>query len=429
MTTISELPDTGSTSIPRRDARRGAGFFSAYLALGLLLIAFNLRIGVASVGPVLSSIQSGLDISASMASLLTSIPVFAFGAFAFLTPALTRRIGLHRLLGVSMALVALGIGLRLIASPIALFGGTVLVGAAIAVANVCIPAAIKQDFGHRVGLMMGLYSTSLFIGAAVASGLTAPMISAFAWSWREALGFWLVPAVVALVVWTPHALRKPARGPAARIGPEGEGDAIIEPRDEPRFARLFRDPVAWAVTGFMGLQSLSYYAALTWIPSMLHDAGTTVQDAGLLLAYSSLPGIVAALTVPLAISRMRPHWLPVALSTALCAAALAGLIVAPWGGLPWIWMTALGLGQGAAISLSLTYIVLRSPDAQHTAHVSTMAQGIGYVVAGFGPLALGALHSLTDNWVIPIIALIAILIPQVMTGIAASRERHVLSRR
>lgn len=433
MTTISEPPDTASTPIPKTSALRGARFFSAYLAVGLLLIAFNLRIGVASVGPVLSSIESGLDISPSMASLLTTIPVFAFGAFAFLTPALTRRIGLHRLLGASMALVAIGIGLRLIASPIALFGGTVLVGAAIAVANVCLPAAIKQDFGHRVGLMMGLYSTSLFIGAAVASGLTVPLASAFAGSWREALGFWLVPAVVAFAVWIPHTLINPKRVPVARgeadTDADADADAIIEPRDEPRFARLFRDPVAWAVTGFMGLQSLSYYAALTWIPSILYDAGTTVHDAGLLLAYSSLPGIVAALTVPLAISRMRPHWLPVALSAALCAAAFAGLIVAPSGGFAWIWMTALGLGQGAAISLSLTYIVLRSPDAQHTAHVSTMAQGVGYLVAGFGPLALGALHSLTDSWAIPIIALIAILIPQVVTGIAASRERHVLSRR
>lgn len=429
MTTISEPPDTASTPAVFRRPARGAAFFSAYVAAGLLLIAFNLRIGVASVGPVLSSIESGLRVSPATASLLTTIPVFAFGAFAFLTPALTRRVGLHRLLGITMAAVALGIGVRLIPSPIALFGGTVLVGAAIAVANVCMPAAVKQDFGHRVGLMMGLYSTSLFIGAAVAAGLTVPLMSAFGGSWREALGFWVVPAVLALVVWIPRALRRPGRLPVAvaPVAVAPVADAITEPLDEPRFARLFRDPVAWAVTAFMGLQSLSYYAALTWIPSILHDAGTSQHDAGLLLAYSSIPGIVAALTVPAAIGRLRPAWVPVAGSAALCAIGFAGLLLAPFGALPWVWMTALGLGQGAAIALSLTYIVLRSPDARHTAHVSTMAQGIGYLLAGFGPLALGALHSITGGWAVPVITLIVLLIPQLLTGAAASRERHVLS--
>jgi CP family cyanate transporter-like MFS transporter len=425
MTTISEPPDTASTPTIGGSPHRGTAIFSAYVGVGLLLIAFNLRIGVASVGPVLTSIESGLGISPSTASLLTTIPLFAFGAFAFLTPALTRRIGLHRLLGLTMLAVAIGIGIRLIPSPVALFGGTVLVGAAIAVANVCMPAAIKQDFSHRVGLMMGLYSTSLSIGAAVAAAFTVPLMVAFGGSWRGALGFWLIPAVVALAIWIPRALKNAGSGSATpRVV-----DAIAPARDEPRLGRLFRDPVAWALTGFMGLQSLSYYAALTWIPTILQDAGATAHDAGLLLAYSSIPGILAALTVPAAISRLRPVWLPVAISAALCATAFVGLLLAPSGALPWLWMTALGFGQGAAIALSLTYIVLRSPDARHTAHVSTMVQGTGYLVAGFGPLALGALHSLTGGWVVPIVALIVLLVPQLMTGVAASRQRHVLSPR
>lgn len=395
-----------------------------YVGAGLLLIAFNLRIGVASVGPVLAAIEDDLKVSASTASLLTTIPVFAFGAFAFLTPMLTRRIGLHRLLGITMAAVAIGIGVRLIDSPIALFGGTVLVGAAIAVANVCMPAAIKQDFGHRVGLMMGLYSTALFIGAAVAAAFTVPLLSAFDGSWRGALGFWAIPAVVALVVWLPRALKNPGHVP----GTHRVLDAPVEQRDEPSLGRLFRDPVAWAVTAFMGLQSLSYYAALTWVPTLLQDAGVSAHDAGLLLSYSSAPGIVAALVVPVLMQRVRAGWLLVGVSAALSAVGLVGLLVAPTGAAPWLWMTMLGLGQGASIALSLSYIVLRSPDARHTAHVSTMAQGTGYLLAGFGPLGIGLLHSVTNGWVVPIVVLVALLVGQFLAGSAASRERHVLRR-
>ena len=423
---MQEPPDTAPTPSTTPSMRRGGVLAGVYVGAGLLMIALNLRMGVASVGPVLPEIEQDLGIPAAAAGLLTTIPVFAFGAFAFLTPALTRWIGLHRLLALTMVVVAVGIGIRLLPSPVALFGGTVLVGAGIAVANVCMPAVIKQDFAHRVGLMMGLYSTSLFLGAAAAAAFTVPFMIALDGSWRGALGVWAIPAVFALVIWLPRAMRPVATAPAA------SGvlvDAIPEPRDEPRMSALLRDPVAWAVTAFMGLQSLSYYAALTWIPTMLQDAGVSVSDAGLLLSYSSFPGIAAALLVPTMMHRMRPTWLPAVLSALLCTAGLIGLLVAPGGAAPWLWMTLLGLGQGAAIALSLTYIVLRAPDARHTAHLSTMAQGVGYLLAGFGPLGLGILHAAVGGWVVPVLALVLLLAVQAVAGSAASRERHVSARR
>jgi CP family cyanate transporter-like MFS transporter len=424
MTTMQEPFDTAPTPAP--SVRRGAILTGIYVGTGLLMIALNLRMGVASVGPVLPAIEQELGLPSAAAGLLTTIPVFAFGAFAFLTPALTRWIGLHRLLALTMVVVAIGIAVRLLPSPVALFGGTVLVGAGIAVANVCMPAVIKQDFAHRLGLMMGLYSTALFLGAAAAAALTVPFMTALDGSWRGALAVWAIPAVLALLIWTPRAIRTVADSAAVTGAP---GDAIVEPRDEPRMSVLLRDPVAWAVTGFMGLQSLSYYAALTWIPTMLQDAGVSVSDAGLLLSYSSFPGIAAALLVPTMMRWIRPTWLPVLLSALLCAAGLIGLLVAPGGAASWVWMTLLGLGQGAAIALSLTYIVLRAPDAKHTAHLSTMAQGIGYLLAGLGPLGIGVLHAAAGGWAVPVVALVLLLAVQAVVGGAASRERHVGARR
>jgi CP family cyanate transporter-like MFS transporter len=186
--------------------------------------------------------------------------------------------------------------------------------------------------------------------------------------------------------------------------------------------------VAIAVTGFMGLQSLSYYAFLTWVPTVLQDAGVTAHEAGLMLAYSSLPGIVTGVTGPAIARRLRPTWVPVVVVVVLCAVGFVGLLVAPAAG-AWLWMTLLGLGQGGAISLSLSYIVWRSPDARHTAHVSTMAQGTGYLLAGLGPLGIGLLHTATGGWTVPVVVLLALLGVQLVAGVAASRERQVLARR
>ncbi len=396
------------------------------LGAGLILIGLNLRIGVASVGPVLSNILGDLDLSATVASLLTTIPVFAFGAFAFLAPGLTRRFGMHRVLGIIVIVLAAGIALRLQPSLLALFSGTVLVGAAIAVGNVLLPTAIKSDFSHRAGLMMGLYSTSLFLGASMASGLTVPMLSVFDGSWRSALGIWAIPAVLAAVLWIPQMLRRPGSLAGPDAGRRGAADAPSEV-GEPPFRAILTDPIGWAVTGFMGIQSMSYYAALTWVPAIFQDSGMSAGQAGWMVSFSAFPAILTCLITPAIAQALRPRWIGVVASVVLVGAAFVGLLVAPLAG-AYVWMTMLGLGQGVAISLSLSYIVWRSPDAHHTGHVSTMAQGFGYLFAGLGPLCLGWLHTATGSWTAPLIALIVLLVFQLVSGSIASLDRHVRAR-
>ncbi len=158
MTMMYEPLDTAPTPLTTPSARHGGVLFGVYVGVGAAADRAESPHGCRLGRPVLPAIEHDLGIPSAAAGLLTTIPVFAFGAFAFLTPTLTRRIGLHRLLALTMVVVAVGIGIRLLDSPVALFGGTVLVGAGIAVANVCMPAVIKQDFAHRLGLMMGLYS-------------------------------------------------------------------------------------------------------------------------------------------------------------------------------------------------------------------------------------------------------------------------------
>jgi MFS transporter, CP family, cyanate transporter len=401
------------------------------LAVGLVVVALNLRIGVASVGPVLTSIRDDLGLSAIAVSMLTTIPVVAFGAFAFLAPWLTRRLGMHQLLGLAMAALAVGIGLRRQPSLASLFAGTVIVGAAIAIANVVMPAVIKHDFPDRVAPWTGVYSTSLFLSAAIADGLTVPLLPVVGGQWRLALALWTVPAVAACLLWLPQFFRSPRQaGPPHEAADALAREALAREAlaaGEPSFRAFLTDPVALAVTAFMGLQCTGYYVTLTWLPTLLQDHGMDQHTAGWMLSYSAFPGIAAALATPALARRIRPAWIPVAVSVLCYAAGYAGLAVAPVHA-AYLWMTLLGLGQGASISLSLSYIAWRSPDARHTAHVSTMAQGFGYLMAGLGPIGIGAIHSASGNWTVPLTVLGALLVLQLIAGASASRERFVLTR-
>ncbi len=268
---------------------------------------------------------------------------------------------------------------------------------------------------------MGLYSTALFVGAAAASGLTVPVLPHVGNDWRAALGVWALPALLASIIWIPQLRRSPGRLKTSTNVADAPSD-----RGEPALRSLIVDPIALGVTGFMGLQSLTYYIALTWVPTMLQDAGMDAARAGWMISFSAFPGILTALVMPEIAKRMRTTWIPPVVSVALTGAAFLGLAAAPLAS-PYLWMTLLGLGQGASISLSLSYIVWRSPDTQHTGQLSTMAQGFGYLVAGLGPLGIGAVYAATGNWTVPLCGVGALLVVQLVAGLIASRPVHILA--
>lgn len=407
----SEQPGEATERPPARAAKAGTPLFT------FLFVAVNLRIAVVALSPLLDDIKAAEHLSDSAAGLLTTLPLACFGAFAFLVPSLTRRLGSHRLGSLALAILPAGILLWLIPGLLPLFGGALVAGAGIGIANIGMPGMVKRDFAPRSHLVTGLYTTMLFIGGTVGAGLTVPLRDALGIDWRQALALWAIPAIVALIVWQYSAggRRAEVTAPAPTAG-------------GPTLRALLSDPVAWAVTCFMGIQSLGYYAFLAWLPTLLQDHGMSAGEAGWMLSFATFPGIVAALATPALDRRLGGGPTLVLLAAALAACGFAGLIVAPVS-LAYLWMILLGLSQGACISLAIAYIVARSPDHEHTGRLSAMAQGFGYLLACLGPVALGAVHNATGSWTVPLIALIAVLGAQVAAGLQASRPRHVLAGR
>ncbi|MFE0174615.1 CynX/NimT family MFS transporter [Streptomyces sp. NPDC059002] len=385
-----------------------AGRRALCLAVGVVLLALNLRPALVAVSPLADTIRDDSGMSAAATSLLTALPLLCFGLLAPVAP----RLGMERALLGTMALICAGTALRMLDSVVALFAGTVVIGAGIAVANVLLPGLIKRDFPAKAGLMTGLYSMSLFGGAALAAGVTLPVQQASGMNWRTTLACWGALAVIALLVWLPQIRSR------TRVGAAAARQAAHPVRGQ------WRSPLAWQVTAYMGLQSLNYYAAAAWLPTVFQDAGLSAGDAGWMLSFSSLLGIAGSFIAPVVVGgRLRSGTLAV-LGAVLCALGFAGLLAAPVGG-AYLWMVLLGLGQGAAISLALLFIVQRAPDARHAAQLSSMAQCFGYILAATGPTLLGAVHDASHSWTVPLVLLLVLLVPQVVVGIGAARDRHV----
>jgi CP family cyanate transporter-like MFS transporter len=390
-------------------ARRGG----AFAAFAVLLLAANLRPPVVGVAPLVDQARDDLGVSSGVAGLLTSLPVLCFGLLAPIAPRLARRWGLERLMVAALLVLTAGIALRLVDALAVILVGSVLVGTAIAVGNVSLPTLVKRDFPHRTGAMTGAYSMVLTGGGALAAAVTVPLQRVTGLDWRYTLGLWGLLALVTLAVWVPRARRR-----TVPSSPVGEAAAMRR--------GLLRDPLAWQVTLFMGLQSLQFYATSAWIPTIYVDAGRSPAEAGLLLSLAGIVGLVFSATMP-SLAMRRPS--QSALVTVTClfyVAGYAGLILAP-GTLPALWMVLLGVAQGSNIALGLLLITLRSPDTAHTAELSAMAQGIGYTLAAVGPFGLGALHDLTDGWTVPLVVMAVLVVPTVLMGIGAGRDRHVLT--
>ena len=381
------------------------------LVIGMVLVAANLRPAAAGIGPLIDRIQSDTGLSNAGADVLVALPVFCFGALAPLAPALSRRFGARPTVAGALALILVGLLVRLLPGIGFLFAGTAIAGAAIATENVLLPVLVRSNFPDRVGIVTGMYSITLIGFAALAAGISVPVADAFGGGWRPGLAIWAIPAAIALLVWAPQLARRQRLGATA-------GDQLHGARS------LLHDKVAWAVTMFFAIQSAGFYATLAWLPSIFKAHGASSSHAGLLLSIALIAGLVPAIAVPTVAARARDQRTFVWAFVVIIATGWIGVIVAP-NSVPYLWVVLLGFGQNAAFPLALTLIVLRGGTVKSTAALSTLVQTVGYMIAAVAPFAIGAVHDATGSWTPALFVLLSLLVPQLIVGLAAARDRTV----
>ena len=381
------------------EQRAGVGAVAA-----IVLLSLNLRTIFASLPPLLDDVRADLGLSAAASGLLTTGPVLCFAILAPLAPRLTRRFPIERMLVVCGLLTAAGAGVRGVGGAAALFLGTVLGGAAVAIAQTVLPVLVRSRHARQAGPLTGSFSMSLTLGAAVASGAAVPLERALG-GWRDALAIWAVPAALAALLWLPRAL-----GPGTVVaGPRGRG--------------VLRDPAAWSVAVYFGFQSGAFYSSLTWLPSILRAHGWSASAAGTLLAVMNLVQFGPAFFVPVLAHRSHGQRGILVALVALAAAALAGLLAAP-AAAP-LWVVMLGLAQGAALGLGLILPVLRGGDVRTTASLTGMTLSVGYGMAALAPFVVGAVRDTSGGWTLPLVVILAITLAELPAGLPATRAQRL----
>ncbi|MBV5114554.1 MFS transporter [Bacillus altitudinis] len=370
-----------------------------YLA-ALFLAALNLRPIITSVASMMSMIQSDLGVSALTASLLTTLPVLCMGVFAPVATKLSRRFGLERTLFFSIFLITIATGLRGTSQTVTILLMTAFAGGVgISFAGPLLSSFIKKYFPKSPGIV-SVYSISMTVGAALASGLTIPIYLRSEHNLPLALACWAVLGVIALILWLGLARQNQ------------QADHADVPLRLP-----LRNKKAIQFTLFFGFMSSMFYSLTAWISPIALNFGNSPQYAAMLLTIFTLIQIPVALLVPAIVNRLgKPK-----LFLILCSLSeLIGLLflLLPMPILPAVIFLGIGAGGLFPLALMLPIIETRTPEEAGT--WSAMSQMGGYIMGGFGPFLIGLIFDISGHFQAAIVAMLAIVM--LMIGVQLSMK-------
>lgn len=398
------------SSVPTSTRLRGP----ALMIVALILVALNLRLAITSASSLLTWLTESGALTPATVVLIPAIPTAVFAIAGVSTARLAARHGVERTVALGLLVLAVGLAVRAVPSPLAIVSGTVIATSGLAVVNILLPAVVRAHFGGRIGAVTTVYTTAMSLGAAVAAATAVPIATAIG-SPTLGLAVWALPALVGLIawgLWTP--LTRPAQGAG---GPQ--------PAAKAPGSRRKRLPAGTGLLAtFFAIQSLLSYVLMGWLPSIAAAAGLPAERAGLLLGIAMAVGVPATvLIVPLTRGPVRMR-IGFALVSLASVSGVLGFLFAPLA-LPELWAALLGLGM-CAFPLALALIAGIGRDAAESARVSTVVQSTGYTVATLGPIGAGALHQATGAWSIVLVLLIAGALLQctvgiVLTGVVAKR--------
>jgi CP family cyanate transporter-like MFS transporter len=379
--------------------------------LGIIFVSFNLRAPITSVGPVIDLIQEEYTLNSSMAGFITTLPLLSFAIFSPFVSKISHNYGHGLTMLVGLILIIIGELVRSYTGVFGLFIGTVFIGLGIAIGNVLMPSVIKHKFKKNPGSIISIYITSMCVFAAIGAGLSIPATNIL--GWNSALAIWIFLALIALLIWLPQLKKSETYN--------NSDDLAIDEAIQNK--SIWKSPLAWWVTLYMGTQSLLFYTLIAWIPSIIVFKGFDSNFAGMMILFFQLVGLPATLLVPIIADKIKHQKL---IATVISLTYLLGMIIFLFATSTFniiVSMVFIGIGMGGSISLAIGFITLRTPHAKKAAELSGMSQSAGYLLAAIGPILIGFIHDITNSWTSSIIVLIVCILLLIFFGLKAGRNQ------
>lgn len=371
--------------------------------IALIAVVAIMRPPIAQIGPLLTEIQTSLALSSTTIGWLTTIPILCFGVLAFFAPSFVSKFGVR--LGVWVLLIAIFIGIliRVNFSLAGLFLGTVVISVSIALLNAVIPTFVKEEFPEKISLMTGVYTTAMASFAALSASIAVPM--ALENNWQYSLQVWVVPAVIAILLWSTQLQR----------GPKKNVESVP-------MMSLLRNRDVWAISLLFGTQSIGFYATLAWLPTILQSLSFSAVTAGNYLALMTLIGIPMGIFMPVILKLLGNSKNALVVSSLSAFLGIVGLALFETS-FTLVWIALMGIGLGSAFPLILNVITQRASNPAVTTSLSSFAQGVGYFIAAVFSYLLGVIGSY--NWTVALLVFSSFMLMQLALTFMAARAKII----
>lgn len=398
------------------------------LLTAIIGISFSLRAPITSIGSLAGLIHDDLGVSNAFVGFITTLPLIAFAVCSPFISGISDRFGIGKTMLAGLVGIVAGGVLRAYTGTVGLLAGTALIGVGISAANVLIPSIVKLKFPERIGIITGIYLTSMAVFASIGAGVSYPLADA-GLGWENASVVWSAVALIAIFAWAPQRKLGSHTEAIAEVLKAKTGCAelsVNKKAEQTESCRksIWRSPLAWYITLYFGFQSLNFYSLTAWIPSILQSYGMTPAVSGYMALWFQLIGIPSSFFTPLLTARVKNQRTIVA---GACAAYFAGLsMLVIFHSTPVVMIALLFLSNGGSASFSwaMTMFSLKTKDAGEAIRLSGMSQSVGYMMAATGPTLCGVIFDAGGTWK-PVLGLfLGITSAMVVTGIlAAKREK------
>ena len=359
---------------------------SILIILGVIFLSLILRTPITSVGAIVGPLISILDINNTVAGFITTIPLIAFAIFSPMVAKFSNKAGLEKTLLFSAVIISIGLGLRFYINTYVFFITTFIIGVGITVGNVLLPGLVKKYYPEKIGIMTGFYAVVMNIGAAVAAGISYPILSTNIGGKNFATGLavniWIIIAVVNIVIYV--AMSK-----------NNNASEVTDTHE--KVHGYFKYSKMWTIMLSMGLQSALFYCSVSWFAEIMISKDFSPETAGLLLSISQFAQFPSTFIVPILADKLHNKLIiPVVITIGYIISLVGMLYTSGNFVLMLTFIIIFALAGGGSFSYVMYLFSVKSRNESEAADISGLAQSGGYLLAAIFPPLLGYIRDISD---------------------------------
>ena len=360
-----------------------------------------MRAGLVLISPLIPILKVRFNLSTAEISLLAGIPIFCFATTSLLMGQVAKLGSSNRIIKWALTVLAIALLARTFTGLIGLYFFSFVLGIAIAVLNYELPAWVKEHAPNDSGFMTGVYSTLMGLMAALAIAISVPLAELSSLSWQMAMFPWVGLALITAFYWWRKM----------------ETETIEKLTKPIHFWRTptFKDPVAWALVAFFGIESMVFYATATWLPTILLVKDFSLRGGAFAVAISGVVGSLVGLTIPHYIGKYQDKRLFLVGASLLTAVSFFAISVLS-GPIVLLWLCLGNIGVSICFPMCLMLAGTKTTTPEATRNMSTMMQAIGYALSAAGPGLLGWFYESFGNWNTALLGVVALTLVQLVMG-------------